>query len=66
MARRLILDACAAAAADGYKRATLLVADSNTAARELYATLGFTASSRFVAAHVGYCESLHGARSLDH
>jgi ribosomal protein S18 acetylase RimI-like enzyme len=51
VARRLVTEACARAAAQGYTRATLLVGASNAAARRLYASLGFVPGSQFIAAH---------------
>ena len=49
LAERLVSDACRAAASRGVKQATLLVADSNTAARALYEKMGFAATSAFIA-----------------
>lgn len=49
LARRLVEEACQAAAARGVKRATLLVAQSNTNARALYAKMGFADASAFIA-----------------
>ena len=49
LAQRLVDEACRAAAARGVKQATLLVAESNASARALYAKMGFTDTSRFIA-----------------
>lgn len=49
LARRLVEEACRAAAARGVKQATLLVADSNTGARALYEKMGFANRSEFLA-----------------
>jgi ribosomal protein S18 acetylase RimI-like enzyme len=49
IARRLVEEACSAAAARGVKQATLLVADSNVNARALYEQMGFTDTSEFIA-----------------
>jgi GNAT superfamily N-acetyltransferase len=50
LARRLVEEACRAAAARGVKQATLLVAEGNASARSLYDKIGFTDASAFVAA----------------
>jgi ribosomal protein S18 acetylase RimI-like enzyme len=50
LARRLVEEACRAAAARGVKQATLLVAESNASARALYDKIGFTDASAFIAA----------------
>jgi len=50
LAKRLVEEACRAAAMRGVKQATLLVSESNTGARELYAKMGFEKRSEFVAA----------------
>jgi ribosomal protein S18 acetylase RimI-like enzyme len=50
LARTLVEDACAIAHRQGHRLATLLVGASNTAARRLYAGLGFTERATFVAA----------------
>jgi GNAT superfamily N-acetyltransferase len=50
LARRLVEEACRAAAARGVKQATLLVAESNASARSLYDKIGFTDASAFIAA----------------
>lgn len=49
LARRLVNEACRAGSARGVRQATLLVGDRNTAARELYAKMGFTERAEFVA-----------------
>jgi GNAT superfamily N-acetyltransferase len=49
LAQQMVEEACRAAAARGVKQATLLVAESNTAARALYEGMGFTDMSRFLA-----------------
>ena len=49
LAQRLVEDACRAGASRGLKQATLLVSDSNVAANELYAKMGFSDQSEFVA-----------------
>jgi ribosomal protein S18 acetylase RimI-like enzyme len=49
LARRLVEEACRAAAARGVKRATLLVAESNASARALYDKMGFVDTSEFIA-----------------
>jgi ribosomal protein S18 acetylase RimI-like enzyme len=49
LARRLVEEACRAAAARGVKQATLLVAQSNTNARALYTKMGFADASEFIA-----------------
>lgn len=48
LARALVLEAAARAAAAGCWRLTLLVAEENTPARDLYASLGFEEHSAFV------------------
>ena len=50
LAQRLVEGACRAAATRGVKQATLLVAESNLAARALYEKIGFTDTSEFIAA----------------
>jgi ribosomal protein S18 acetylase RimI-like enzyme len=49
VAQRLVEEACRAAAARGVKRATLLVAEGNSAARALYEKMGFKDTSEFMA-----------------
>jgi len=49
LAHRLVDEACRAAAARGVRQATLLVAESNTSARALYAKMGFVDTSEFIA-----------------
>jgi ribosomal protein S18 acetylase RimI-like enzyme len=49
LARKLVEEACAAGAAGGATRATLLVGDSNRPARALYAGLGFAETAVFLA-----------------
>ncbi|HLG55891.1 MAG TPA: N-acetyltransferase [Vicinamibacterales bacterium] len=49
-ARRLIDEACRAAAPRGARQATLLVGETNVAARELYAKMGFEPRATFIAA----------------
>jgi ribosomal protein S18 acetylase RimI-like enzyme len=51
LARALVSEACAVAAQQGFRRATLLVGANNIPARRLYDRLGFTEGPRFVAAH---------------
>jgi ribosomal protein S18 acetylase RimI-like enzyme len=53
LATRLVLDASAIAARQGYTRITLLVGASNTSARQLYADMKFSEGPRFVAAYRG-------------
>jgi ribosomal protein S18 acetylase RimI-like enzyme len=48
LARQLLVAAGAAAASQGTRRLTLLVADSNIAARQLYASTGFTPRGHFL------------------
>jgi ribosomal protein S18 acetylase RimI-like enzyme len=48
LGRRLVNAACAAAASEGRRYVTLLVAEDNTAARSLYASLGFEPRSEFL------------------
>jgi ribosomal protein S18 acetylase RimI-like enzyme len=50
LATRLLAETLRTAAAAGYARMTLLVSESNAAARRLYARAGFTESARFVTA----------------
>jgi ribosomal protein S18 acetylase RimI-like enzyme len=51
VARLLVNESCARAAAQGYTSATLLVGATNGPARRLYESLGFTTRAAFVAAH---------------
>jgi ribosomal protein S18 acetylase RimI-like enzyme len=53
LGRQLLLAAADAAAAQGARRMTLIVADGNTPARTLYQTLGFAPIGRFVFATRG-------------
>jgi ribosomal protein S18 acetylase RimI-like enzyme len=50
LAHRLVEEACRAAALRGVRQATLLVAESNSSARALYAKMGFMDASQFIAA----------------
>lgn len=52
-ARRLVDEACRVAAPRGARQATLLVGEKNTAARELYAQMGFEPRATFIAATLG-------------
>jgi ribosomal protein S18 acetylase RimI-like enzyme len=50
LARRLVEEACSRAGLRGARQATLLVGETNTAARALYAAMGFEPKSTFIAA----------------
>jgi ribosomal protein S18 acetylase RimI-like enzyme len=52
LAQRLIDEASALAASTGREEITLLVGESNIAARRLYERLGFTRRATFIAAHL--------------
>jgi ribosomal protein S18 acetylase RimI-like enzyme len=52
LAERLVVDACARAAAMGRDEITLLVGESNQAARRLYDRLGFRRRATFIAARL--------------
>jgi ribosomal protein S18 acetylase RimI-like enzyme len=63
LARALMQSALERAAAAGYWRLTLLVAEENTAARELYASLGFEPHGHFLYATRSVPNRLRGLRS---
>jgi ribosomal protein S18 acetylase RimI-like enzyme len=52
LAERLVAEACELAASTGRDEITLLVGESNTAARRLYERVGFTPRATFIAAHL--------------
>jgi ribosomal-protein-alanine N-acetyltransferase len=52
LAERLVAGACELAASTGRDEITLLVGESNTAARRLYERVGFTPRATFIAAHL--------------
>lgn len=54
LARRMVEQACRLAASRGARLVTLLVGDSNAAARALYESMGFTERARFVAGTLTY------------
>jgi ribosomal protein S18 acetylase RimI-like enzyme len=64
LARGLMQHALQRAAAAGYWRLTLLVAEENTAARELYASLGFEAHGHFLYATRSAPNRLRGQRPV--
>ncbi len=63
LARALVEDASRRASAAGCWRVTLLVADDNTAARDLYASLGFEPVAHFLHATRHAPNRLRGQRS---
>ena len=63
LARALVEDASRRAGAAGCWRVTLLVADDNTAARDLYASLGFEPVAHFLHATRQAPNRLRGQRS---
>ena len=63
LARALVEDASRRAGAAGCWRVTLLVADDNTAARDLYASLGFEPVAHFLYATRQAPNRLRGQRS---
>ena len=63
LARALMQAALQRAAAAGYWRMTLLVAEDNAAARELYASLGFEPHGHFLYATRNAPNRLRGQRS---
>jgi ribosomal protein S18 acetylase RimI-like enzyme len=62
LARDLIETSCALAAAQGYQRMTLLVAEDNAPARTLYEAAGFAPLSHFVYATRNAPTRMRGAR----
>jgi ribosomal protein S18 acetylase RimI-like enzyme len=62
LARDLIETSCALAAASGYRRMTLLVAEDNAPARTLYEAAGFTPLSHFLYATRNAPTRMRGAR----
>lgn len=62
LARDLLETSCALAAASGYRRMTLLVAEDNAPARTLYAAAGFEPLSHFVYATRNAPTRMRGAR----
>jgi ribosomal protein S18 acetylase RimI-like enzyme len=62
LARDLIETSCALAAAQGYQRMTLLVAEDNAPARTLYEAAGFARLSHFVYATRNSPTRMRGAR----
>jgi ribosomal protein S18 acetylase RimI-like enzyme len=62
LARDLVETSCALAAASGYQRMTLLVAEDNAPARALYAAAGFEPISHFLYAIRNAPTRLRGAR----
>jgi ribosomal protein S18 acetylase RimI-like enzyme len=64
LARDLIETSCALAAASGYRRMTLLVAEDNVPARALYAAAGFEPLSHFVYATRNAPTRMRGARVI--